>query len=124
MELTAEQAIEIFATASEENLLSPLRDQQVVQLPDEGEVWMTGDIHDHRQLDGDLTVAKDLYQLLIPHRRHRHYHHLLLFPSSCSSSSHVQRDHRRMVISEKSQCASGSPNARRRMGCSLLASEL
>jgi hypothetical protein len=60
MELTAEQAIEIFSTASEENLLSPLRDQQVVHLPGEGEVWMTGDIHDHRHNFDKLLRTADL----------------------------------------------------------------
>jgi hypothetical protein len=60
MELSAEQAIEIFATASEENLLSALRDQQIVHLPDEGEVWMTGDIHDHRHNFEKLLRTADL----------------------------------------------------------------
>src|SRR5277367_5202834 len=60
MELSAEQAIEIFATASEENQLSSLRDQQVVNLPAEGEVWMTGDIHDHRHNFDKLLRVSDL----------------------------------------------------------------
>jgi hypothetical protein len=60
MELSAEQAIEIFATASEENQLSSLRDQQVVNLPAEGEVWMTGDIHDHRHNFDKLLRVCDL----------------------------------------------------------------
>jgi hypothetical protein len=60
MELSAEQAIEIFSTASEENLLSSLRDQQVVHLPAEGEVWMTGDIHDHRHNFDKLLRLSDL----------------------------------------------------------------
>src|ERR1700733_5291381 len=60
MELTAEQAIEVFATASEENQLSRLRQQQVVFLPAEGEVWMTGDIHDHRHNFEKLLRVADL----------------------------------------------------------------
>src|ERR1700733_13774053 len=60
MELTAEQAIEVFSTAAEENLLSSLRDQQVVHLPAEGEVWMTGDIHDHRHNFEKLLRLSDL----------------------------------------------------------------
>jgi hypothetical protein len=57
---SAEEAIEIFNTATEENQLSPLRDQQVVNLPMEGEVWMTGDIHDHRRNFEKLVRAVDL----------------------------------------------------------------
>jgi hypothetical protein len=45
----ADQAMEIFGSAADENLLSPLRQQQVVHLPAEGEVWMTGDLHDHHR---------------------------------------------------------------------------
>ena len=36
---TADDAIETFNTATEENQLSPLREQQVVHLPAEGDVW-------------------------------------------------------------------------------------
>src|ERR1700733_12239985 len=48
MALSADEVIETFESAGAENRLSSLRDQQVVKLPDHGEVWMTGDIHDHR----------------------------------------------------------------------------
>jgi hypothetical protein len=48
METTADEAIEIFQTAAEENNVSSLRHGQTVVLPDQGEVWMTGDMHDHR----------------------------------------------------------------------------
>jgi hypothetical protein len=57
---SAEEAIETFGTATEENQLSPLRDQQVVNLPLEGEVWMTGDVHDHRRNFEKLVRAVDL----------------------------------------------------------------
>jgi len=48
MSFDADQVIETFQTAAEENKLSSLRQEQVVHLPDEGEVWMTGDMHDNR----------------------------------------------------------------------------
>jgi hypothetical protein len=57
---SAEQAIETFSTAAEENVLSQLRHQQVVHLPPEGQVWMTGDIHDHRRNFDKLLHAADL----------------------------------------------------------------
>jgi hypothetical protein len=63
---SAEQAIEIFSTASEENLLSKLRQEQVVYLPADvegeqpGDVWMTGDIHDHQRNFDKLLHAADL----------------------------------------------------------------
>ena len=60
MTLSVEEAIETFGTAAEENQLSPLRDQQVVLLPAEGEVWMTGDIHDNRRNFDKLLYYADL----------------------------------------------------------------
>jgi hypothetical protein len=57
---TADQAIEIFEAATDENKLSPMRQQQVVHLPAEGEVWMTGDIHDHHRNFGKLLNAVQL----------------------------------------------------------------
>jgi hypothetical protein len=57
---TADQAMEIFGSATDENNLNPLRQQQVVHLPAEGEVWMTGDIHDHHRNFGKLLNAVDL----------------------------------------------------------------
>jgi hypothetical protein len=60
MTLNADAVIETFETAREENLLSPLRQAQVVTLPAEGEVWMTGDIHDHRSNFNKLITAADL----------------------------------------------------------------
>lgn len=57
---SAEQAIEAFGTATEENQLSPLRQMQVIHLPSEGEVWMTGDLHDHRRNFDKLLRSADL----------------------------------------------------------------
>jgi len=55
-----EQAIETFGTATEENQRSPLRQMQVIHLPAEGEVWVTGDMHDHRRNFDKLLRAVDL----------------------------------------------------------------
>lgn len=60
MQVSAEEAIEAFETAAEENRLSSLRHEQVVTLPAEGEVWMTGDIHDHRTNFAKLLRAANL----------------------------------------------------------------
>lgn len=57
---SVEQAVETFQIATEENQLSSMRNQQVVQLPAEGEVWMTGDLHDHRRNFDKLLRALDL----------------------------------------------------------------
>lgn len=57
---SAEQVIELLQGATEENQLSPMRDQQVVHLPPEGEVWMTGDLHDHRRNFDRFITAADL----------------------------------------------------------------
>ncbi len=60
MPVSADQAVEALEAAKEENLLSSLRDAQVVNLPDSGEVWMTGDLHDHRLNFKKLVDAADL----------------------------------------------------------------
>lgn len=60
MNFDADQVIETFAAAGDENKLSPLRSAQVVTLPTEGEVWMTGDIHDHRTNFRKFLAAADL----------------------------------------------------------------
>jgi len=60
MAADADQVIETFQTAAEENLASPLRTGQVVHLPAEGELWMTGDLHDHRRNFQKLTRAANL----------------------------------------------------------------
>jgi hypothetical protein len=60
MELSADQVIETFDAAKEENGLDPYRSGQVVTLPPDHEVWMTGDIHDHRTNFKKLLAAAKL----------------------------------------------------------------
>jgi len=60
MSFDADQVIETFGAAGDENKLSPLRRGQVIYLPEQGEVWMTGDIHDHRTNFRKLLQAADL----------------------------------------------------------------
>jgi calcineurin-like phosphoesterase family protein len=57
---TPAEVIETFDTAAEENRLSALRHEQTVNLPATGEVWMTGDIHDHRTNFTKLVRHADL----------------------------------------------------------------
>ena len=56
----ADHVLETFGAATEENQLDPLRDQQVIVLPAEGELWIAGDIHDHRTNFRKITTAADL----------------------------------------------------------------
>src|SRR5437870_1288866 len=60
MSFNADEVVETFGAASDENKLSPLRREQVVVLPQAGEVWMTGDIHDHRINFSKLIAEADL----------------------------------------------------------------
>ena len=60
MNFDADQVIETFGAAGDENKLSPLRKAQVVTLPEAGEVWMSGDIHDHRTNFSKFIKAADL----------------------------------------------------------------
>jgi hypothetical protein len=60
MSLGADEVLETFAAATEENQRSAFRAQQVIHLPAEGEVWMTGDLHDHRSNFNKLLRASDL----------------------------------------------------------------
>ena len=60
MQPTADQVIETLGAAADENKMSALRQEQVVHLPEEGELWMTGDIHDHRRNFDKLMRAVDL----------------------------------------------------------------
>ncbi len=60
MTLTADAVIENFEAATEENKMSSLREHQVVNLPADGEVWMTGDMHDHRRNFDKLLRVADL----------------------------------------------------------------
>ena len=59
-DVPAEQAVEAFEGAKEENELSPMRRGQVIHLPDAGEVVMTGDLHDHRTNWRKLLAVADL----------------------------------------------------------------
>lgn len=60
MTLSADTVLETFGCATEENQIDPLRVEQVVHLPAEGEVWMTGDLHDHRRNWEKLIKYADL----------------------------------------------------------------
>ncbi len=60
MSITAEAAIEAFGIATEENQVSRHRVMQTIHLPAASEVWMTGDIHDHRRNLDKLITAADL----------------------------------------------------------------
>ncbi len=60
MSKTSDEVVETFGAATEENQIDPLRNQQVVTLPAEGEVWIVGDMHDHRRNFDKLLRAADL----------------------------------------------------------------
>lgn len=67
MSFNPDEFVEIFQCAAEENRLSPMRAQQVVHLPAEGEVWIAGDLHDHRRNLEKLLFVTDLENN--PHRQ-------------------------------------------------------
>jgi hypothetical protein len=52
--------VETFGAATEENLGDPFREHQVITLPAEGEVWIAGDMHDHRRNFDKLLKSADL----------------------------------------------------------------
>src|ERR1700712_3226998 len=58
--ISYEQAIETFQNATEENQREPFREQNVVILPAEGDVWIAGDVHDHRRNFDKFLKAADL----------------------------------------------------------------
>ncbi len=60
MKADASQVVEILRVAAEENQVCSLRMMQTITLPEQGEVWMTGDIHDHRRNFEKLVRAADL----------------------------------------------------------------
>ena len=60
MSFSAEAVIEVFGTATEENQISRFRVMQTIHLPPDAEVWMTGDVHDHRRNVDKLLRAADL----------------------------------------------------------------
>lgn len=55
-----DDVLENLAVATDENRLTSLRNQQVVNLPPDAEVWMTGDLHDHRTNFAKLVASADL----------------------------------------------------------------
>jgi hypothetical protein len=55
-----DQATDTFGWATEGNLNSPLREHQIVLLPGEGEVWLVGDVHDHRRNFEKAVRSADL----------------------------------------------------------------
>src|SRR3954447_17327443 len=57
---SADQVLDTFSSATEENLGDPYRTENVVILPEEGEVWIAGDLHDHRRNFDKLLKAADL----------------------------------------------------------------
>lgn len=60
MPFDADQVIETFQTATEENNLDPLRNQQTLEFPGEGELWVAADMHDHRTNFRKFVAAADL----------------------------------------------------------------
>ena len=60
MSTNADEVVETFGAATEENQIDSLREHQVVTLPAEGEVWIAGDLHDHRRNFDKLLRAADL----------------------------------------------------------------
>src|SRR5215475_2612355 len=60
MSYDADEVIETFGIATEENQLDPLRQEQVIVFPGEGELWVAGDIHDHRNNFRKLIAIADL----------------------------------------------------------------
>jgi hypothetical protein len=60
MSINADQVIETLGVAAEENQVSSLRQHQVVHLPAEGEVFIAGDLHDHRRNFQKFVRAADL----------------------------------------------------------------
>jgi hypothetical protein len=55
-----DRVVEAFGVGTEENLADPFRRQQLVELPAEGELWITGDLHDHRRNFNRIVEAADL----------------------------------------------------------------
>ena len=60
MPQSADAVIETLETAQEENQLLAARQHQIVQLPETGEVWMTGDLHDNRNNFRKIVKKADL----------------------------------------------------------------
>ena len=60
MSINADQVIETLSVAAEENQVSSLRQHQVVHLPADGEVFIAGDLHDHRRNFQKFVQTADL----------------------------------------------------------------
>ncbi len=60
MAISADQVIEAFQCATEEIQVDARRKSQVVHLPETGDVWLAGDIHDNRRNFDKLLAAADL----------------------------------------------------------------
>lgn len=60
MSLSIDQVVDSFGVATEENLGEGARNQQMVELPAEGELWIAGDIHDHRRNFDRIVQTVDL----------------------------------------------------------------
>jgi hypothetical protein len=60
MSLSADQVVDSFGIATEENLGEPARHGQLIELPAEGELWIAGDLHDHRRNFDRILEAADL----------------------------------------------------------------
>ncbi len=60
MDQSADQVLETFDAAKEENALDRYRTAQIIELPADHEVWMTGDLHDHRTNFKKLVASADL----------------------------------------------------------------
>ena len=54
------EVVEVFGCATEENQIDPYRDQQVINLPEDAEIWIAGDIHDNRRNFDKLLRLVDL----------------------------------------------------------------
>ncbi|HWE03645.1 MAG TPA: hypothetical protein VG326_14665 [Tepidisphaeraceae bacterium] len=73
-----DEVVEIFQCAAEENQISSMRNQQVVHLPDQGDLYVAGDLHDHRRNLEKLLYTVDLEnnpdrQLIIQEVIHGHH---------------------------------------------------
>jgi hypothetical protein len=60
MSHSSEAVIEALGCAAEENQREHLRSGQTVHLPAEGEIWISGDIHDHRRNFERFILYADL----------------------------------------------------------------
>jgi len=60
MPINADHVIETLGAAAEENQVYDLRENQVVNLPEDGDVWIAGDLHDHRRNFEKFVRAADL----------------------------------------------------------------